>query len=103
MKKTIIIFFIILSIITGLYLYVGIKKESVAKDVEEYLIEEKGLETGDIIDLEPFIANLSGDKNILVYVKLKNDDKKYYYYKDKSKKQIILHSYTLDGKEHVIN
>ena len=103
MKKTIIIFFIILSIIIGLFLYVDIKKESITKDVQEYLIKDKGIEQGDIVTIEPILGNLPKDKNFLVYVKLKNDDKKYYYYKDRSNKQIILHSYTLDGIEHIVN
>ncbi|GEK31064.1 hypothetical protein KZO01_13730 [Kurthia zopfii] len=72
--------------------YVEFKKYSAKNAVQTYLIEEKNIEKSNIEELDPFIANLAGDKNWLVYVKLKNDSKKYYYYKDSDKDQVVLES-----------
>ena len=92
-------------ILLGLLIFIGIgfgyiqyKKASVEDSVIKYLTTEKNLSKDDIISSEPFIANLRGDKNWMVSIKLKNDSKTYYYYKSNNK--IILESYTEDGVEY---
>ncbi|MCD4838986.1 hypothetical protein LRS37_08875 [Neobacillus sedimentimangrovi] len=79
--------------------YIQYKKSSVEQSVTKYLTTEKNISKNDIISSKPFIANLQGDKNWMVSIKLKNDDKTYYYYKSKNK--VILESYVENGVEHV--
>ena len=79
--------------------YIQYKKSDVEKSVLEYLTTEKNSSKDDIVSSEPFISNLSGDKNWMVSIKLKNDDRTYYYYKSKNK--IILESFVENGVEYV--
>jgi hypothetical protein len=79
--------------------YIQYKKSNVEQSVTEYLTTEKNISKNDIIFNKPFIANLQGDKNWTVSIKLKDDDKTYYYYKSKNK--VILESYVENGVEHV--
>lgn len=99
MKKIVFIILVIALVLCGGLGYVSYKKYEVKKAVESYLINEKQVKVENIEEMEPFISNLPGDKNWLVYVKIKGDEKKYYYYKN-SKGEIILESYTLKGKEY---
>ncbi|ODG93391.1 MULTISPECIES: hypothetical protein [Bacillaceae] len=94
--KFVLIFIIFIGI--G-FSYIQYKKSNVEKSVTKYLTTEKNISKNDIISSEPFIANLQGDKNWMVSIKLKNDDKTYYYYKSKNK--VILESYVENGEEHV--
>ncbi|MFP7170243.1 DUF3139 domain-containing protein [Terribacillus sp. 7520-G] len=82
MKKTILIVIAILVLIpSGIWSYITIRKQSAKEAVHEYLLE-KGTEESDIVSLEPFIANLRGNGNYMVAVRLKDDRKVYYYYKN---------------------
>lgn len=99
-KKYVIMFLVLVLGICSVYSYVAYKKASTKNAVEEYLVNDKNIERDNIEEIEPFLANLEGDKNWLVYVKIKGDDKKYYYYKDRKKNKVILESYILNGVEH---
>jgi len=91
---------LILIIFIGIgFSYIQYKKSNVEKSVTRYLTIEKNISKNDIIFSKPFIANLQGDKNWMVSIKLKDDDKTYYYYKSKNK--VILESYVENGEEHV--
>lgn len=90
----------------GLFIFIGIgfsyiqyKKSSVEQSVNKHLTTAKNISNKDIIYSEPFIANLQGDKNWMVSIKLKDDNKTYYYYENKN--EIILDSYEENGVEHV--
>lgn len=90
---------LILIIFIGIgFSYIQYKKSNVEESVIRYLTTEKNIPKNDIISSEPFIANLRGDKNWMVGIKLKDDDKTYYYYK--SKHEVVLESYVEDGVEH---
>ncbi|WP_232713418.1 hypothetical protein [Bacillus xiapuensis] len=84
-KKIGITLLILLVLLIGIFGYIAYKKNEVKNAVEDYLINEEQVKKEDILTLEPFIANLSGDKNYLVLVQIKNDEKKYYYFKDTKK------------------
>jgi predicted negative regulator of RcsB-dependent stress response len=77
--------------------YITYKQQTAKSAVREYLIHEKNIDPDDIEKLEPFIANLPGDKNWMVFVKLKNDKKHYSYYKDRKRNKVILESTNLNG------
>lgn len=99
MKKIGVILGIILILIGIGFGYVQYKKSTTENSVIEYLITEKNIPKDDIVSSEPFIANLEGDKNWMVSIKLKNDTKTYFYYKHNN--EIILESYTENGREYV--
>lgn len=101
-KKLWISILIIVILVTSFFGFIQFKKMSVKNSVIEYLTTEKNISESDIVTSEPFIANLKGDKNYMVSIKLKNDDKTYYYYKNKDD-EIIMESYTENGEEHVID
>ncbi|MED3623152.1 hypothetical protein [Neobacillus thermocopriae] len=84
MKKIGTVILILLIFIGMGFSYIQYKKSNVKKSVTKYLTT---------------VANLPGDKNWMVSIKLKNDDKTYYYYKSKNK--VILESYVENGVEHV--
>ncbi len=99
MKKMGAIVLILLTFI-GIGLgYIQYKKSNVEQRVMEYLTTDKNISKSDIISSEPFIANLQGDKNWMVSIRLKDDNKTYYYYKNKN--EVILESYVENGVEHV--
>ncbi|MCR8929758.1 hypothetical protein NLI92_005269 [Priestia megaterium] len=105
MKKIIIIILSLVIAIGNVSVYINYKKYSSKVAVENYLMHEKNINKKNINKktiekLEPFIANLQGDKKWLVYVKLRGDDKKYYYYKDNKDNKVVLESYILKGKEY---
>lgn len=101
MKKYIIFIILILLIGIGSVVgYINYKQYYVKKAVEDYLIDEQNIDKKNIEKLDPFIANLKGDKNWLVYVKIKEDEKKYYYYRDSKTDKVLLESYILNGKEY---
>jgi len=83
-------------------IYISYKKYDAEKSVMEYLIDDKHVEKETILSCEPFIANLSGAKNYMVGVTLKDDPKTYYYYKNNARK-VILESYTENGAEQVVH
>ncbi|MFB5281864.1 hypothetical protein [Peribacillus sp. Hz7] len=91
---------LVLFIFTGIgFSYIQYKKSNVEDSVIEYLTTEKNISKDNIISSEPFIANLEGNKNWMVSIKLKNDDRTYYYYKNKN--EVVLESYVENGVEHV--
>ncbi len=93
-------FLLILLVFIGIpFSYIQYKKSEVEESVMKYLMTEENVAKSNIISSEPFIANLKVDKNWMVSVKLKDDDKTYYYYK--SNNEVILESYVEDGVEHV--
>lgn len=99
-RLTLSIFIVLALVIGGILGYFAYKKNGVEKAVREYLIEN-GTAESEIESLEPFVANLSGDKNYMVAVNLKNDERTYYYYKDTDQNEVILESYTLDGETYM--
>ncbi|MBM7717704.1 hypothetical protein JOC94_004735 [Bacillus thermophilus] len=103
LKKIGITLLILLVLSLGVFGYITYKKNEVKSAVEDYLIKEEQIKREDILTLEPFIANLSGDKKYLVFVQIKDDEKRYYYFKDTKKNKVLLESYILNGKEHVVN
>lgn len=92
MKKFVIFLGIVILIGLSIFGYIETKKYLVKNDVHTYLLKEKNIKEADIEALDPFVANLDGDKNWLVYVKIKNDSKKYYYYKNSDTDRILLES-----------
>lgn len=99
MKKFGTVLLIFLIIVGIIFSYIHYKKSTVEKSVINYLITEKNIPNDDIISSEPFIANLQGDKNWMVSVKLKDDEKTYFYYKNKG--EVVLESYKENGVEYV--
>lgn len=99
MRKLGRIALILLLLVGIVFGYNQFKMLNVEKSVMEHLTNEKNISEDEIISSESFIANLEGDKNWMVSIKIKDDDKTYYYYK--SKGEIILESYTENGVEHV--
>ncbi len=94
------------AVLLTLFIFIGIgfsyiqyKKSNVEESVIKYLTTEKNISKGDIISSQPFIANLQGEKNWMVSIKLKDDGKTYYYYKNKN--EVVLESYVENGVEHV--
>lgn len=72
--------------------YIQIKKYNAKSAVEHYLITEKNIKKSDIEELDPFTSHIAGDKNWLVFVKLKNDTTYYYYYKNTDTNKVVLES-----------
>ncbi|MFB6468225.1 hypothetical protein ACE38V_15705 [Cytobacillus sp. Hz8] len=102
MKKKILISIVALIVLIGSpYAYIQYKLRSVQKNVTEYLTTDGNISKNDIVYNKRVFANLKGNKNWMVAIKLKNDNKTYYYYIDN--KNIILESYSENGKEHVLN
>ncbi|SES37357.1 DUF3139 domain-containing protein [Psychrobacillus sp. OK032] len=99
MKKFGTVLLIFLIIVGIIFSYIQYKKSTVEESVINYLITEKNIPNDDIISSEPFIANLQGDKNWMVSVKLKDDEKTYFYYKNKG--EVVLESYIENGVEYV--
>lgn len=79
--------------------YVQFKFITVENSVTNYLVHMKP-ETS--YKTEPFIANLPGNKNWMVSVKIEGEAGTYFYYVNK-KKQIVLESYVENGIEYVEN
>ncbi|MGK7376987.1 hypothetical protein ACSFXN_04035 [Planococcus sp. 1R117A] len=102
MKKAGIALIILLIIAASGYAAFNYKMQSVEKAVLAHLINEEKVPADRIQLAEGFIANLSGERNWMVAVKLKHDDKSYFYYKN-SQSEVILESYTEDGVEHYID
>ncbi|MFE4100208.1 hypothetical protein ACFX4K_26650 [Priestia sp. YIM B13484] len=96
MKKIIIMTLSLVIGIGSVSGYINYKKYSSKIAVENYLTDDKK----DAKKVEPFVANLQGDKKWLVYVRLNGDAKKYYYYKDSKNNKVVLESYILKGKEY---
>lgn len=92
MKKFGIFLGIVILIGLSIFGYIETKKYLVKNDVHTYLLKGKNIKEADIEALDSFVANLDGDKNWLVYVKIKNDPKKYYYYKNSDTDRILLES-----------
>ncbi|MFC7372571.1 hypothetical protein ACFQPF_12910 [Fictibacillus iocasae] len=93
LKKLGIMIGIVLLLIGSVYGYITYKKNDVKEDVLHFLTSEKKISEENIVTAEPFIANLRGNKNWMVSVKLKDDSRTYYYYKN-DKDEIIMESYT---------
>ena len=101
LKKTIIrSLVVIMAIVIGITAYIQGKHHVTRSEVKDYLLEDKGVAETDIVELDSFIANLSGDKNWLVVVELKGDKGHYFYYYDRDKNKVILETYVLDGFEY---
>lgn len=77
--------------------YVEYRKWEVEQAVTEYL-GDKGIKKSKIVSLESFIANLRGDQNYMVAVKLKDDERTYYYYKDQESDDVVFESYVDNQK-----
>lgn len=97
MKKISTVLFILIFLIGIGFSYIQYKKVNVEQSVIKYLTTQKNISKSDIISSEPFIANLQGNKNWMVAVRLKDNDRTYFYYKSKDK--VILESYTENGVE----
>ena len=89
----------VIVVVAGITAYIQGKQYIAREEVKEYLVAE-GYNESDIVELDSFIANLSGDKNWMVVVELQEDaGYYYYYYYDRANDKVILESYTLDGEE----
>lgn len=100
MRKTLSALIIV---ILGIFGYVSYSQKKFENDVIEHVTTEKNISKDDIISNEFFIANLAGEKNYMISVKIKNDTNTYFYYKNKNNK-ITLESYTTkDGEEHIVD
>ena len=89
----------IVVIAVGVTAYIQGKQYITRKEVKAHLAEE-GHSESEIVELDSFIANLSGDKNWMAVVELQGDEGHYYYYYDRAKEKVVLESYTLDGEEY---
>ena len=98
MKKFIIFLCVILIIAGSFFGYYTYSKNTLEDDVKSYLIKDEGIKEKNIEEIKAFYSKSIGDKKILVYVKLKNDNKRYAFYKEKSTGNIKLDSYELNGK-----
>lgn len=97
-KKMVKILLGIIIVIGMVFGYVQYKFYTVEHKVIKYLTVEKHIPKESITS-EPFMANLSGEKNWEVSIKIKGDPKIYSYYVNKQKK-IVLESY-VDEKYNV--
>ncbi len=95
-----IIVLIVVILVASLFAFIHFKKKSLENNVIAFLTTEENISESDIISSEPFIANLAGNKNYMVSIRLKNKNKTYFYYQNENK-EIILESYTENGVEHV--
>ena len=81
--------------------YVQYKFITTENEVMEYLTVNEKLKE-ESFKTKPFIANLPGDKNWMVSVMIKADNKKYYYYLTNEGK-VVLESIVENGIENVFN
>jgi len=98
MKKIGFFLGVVFILIGAGFAYIQFKKSTVEKSVIDYLVTEENIPKTEIASSIPFIANLQGDKNWMVSIKLKDDDKTYYYYKHQG--EIILESIVVNGREY---
>lgn len=89
----------VIVIVAGVTAYIQGKQYVTRKEVKNYLTEE-GFSESDIVAIDSFVANLSGDKNWMAAVELQGDEGHYYYYYDRAKEKVVLESYTLNGEEY---
>lgn len=89
----------VIVIVVGVTVYIQGKQYVAKKEVKSYLAAE-GYDESDIVEIDSFMANLSGDKNWMVVVELQKDAGHYYYYYDRAEDKVVLESYTLDGEEY---
>lgn len=89
----------VIVLVAGITAYIQGKQYITRQEVKNYLAAE-GYNESDIVELDSFVANLSGDKNWMVVVELQEDAGHYYYYYDRAKEKVVLESYTLDGEEY---
>lgn len=99
MKKFLVTFGMLAALGGSVFGFIIYQKSNLENAVVDYLISEENIAKSKIITSEAFIANLSGARNYMVSVKLKNDDKSYFYYRENGK--IHLESYTENGREFV--
>ena len=90
----------LLIVVVIIFGYVQYKFITVENAVIEYLTVKEDI-SEESITSEPFIANLSGDKNWMVSVKIEDDPKTYAYYLNKQKK-IVLESYVENGEVSIV-
>jgi hypothetical protein len=100
MKKGKLYIAALLGIVFGAIGIYQFKMYTVEQAVLEHLITEEKIPEDRILKTEGFIANLPGERNWMVSVKLKEEEKTYYFFKDKND-QVILESYVLNGYETV--
>lgn len=81
--------------------YVKYQQYTVENAVIKYLKTDKAIPS-EKINTEPFIANMSGNKNWMVKVKIEGDSKVYSYYKNKEGK-VVLDSYIEDGEVTIVD
>ena len=96
--KYLFVLIILVGLPTG---YIQYKFMKVENAVTDYFLHTERLSEA-AFKTEPFIANLSGDKNWMVSVKVEGDSATYFYYVNNSN-QIVLESYVENGREHVEN
>ncbi|OCA90369.1 hypothetical protein A8F94_00275 [Bacillus sp. FJAT-27225] len=101
MKKFLTILLGLVGVIVIVIGYVQYKLISTEKAVFEYLTVNKNLPE-ETITIQPFIANLSGDKNWMVSVTIKGDSYTYYYFLNGQNK-IVLESVDKNGEGDVLN
>ncbi|MBM7608495.1 flagellar basal body-associated protein FliL [Lysinibacillus composti] len=91
----------LVAVIAIVFGFVQYQLHSTEKAVQNYLLENEGLSAMNI-ETEPFIANLAGDKNWMVSVKVDDDAKTYSYFLN-NKGNVVLESYVENGVVKVVN
>lgn len=100
--KKIYKFILGLLIVVGMiYGYVQYKLYSVENAVIEFLTVDEDIPEQSFTS-KPFISNLPGDRNWMVFVKVDGDPIKYTYYLNEQK-QIVLESYIKNGEVEVVH
>ncbi|MDM5333915.1 hypothetical protein QUF56_11815 [Ureibacillus composti] len=91
----------LLAVIAIVFGFVQYQLHSTEKAVKNYLLENEGLSATDF-ETEAFIANLAGDKNWMVSVKIDDDAKTYSYFLN-NKGHVVLESYIENGVVNIVN
>ncbi|TWT01795.1 hypothetical protein [Planomicrobium sp. CPCC 101079] len=96
MKKGRLVLIALLILVLGAFGAYKFKMYTVEKAVLNHLLTEENIPEDRIVQLEGFIANLPGERNWMVMVKLKEEEKTYSFFKDEND-QVILESSVING------
>jgi|GEM_PF-7093835 len=86
-KKVLVIFGVLAISIISSYSYIHIKLDLTKDAVEDYLVNEKGINKKDIKVSKPVYdwIKVKGDKKWFVCIEIHGDEGTYYYYEDHKK------------------
>ncbi|MEE6451335.1 hypothetical protein RAH41_12250 [Gottfriedia acidiceleris] len=101
-KKLIVIFGVLVFLMIGSYSYIRIKLDSTKEAVEDYLVNEKGINKKDIEVSKPVYdwIKVKGEKKWFVCIEIHGEEGTYYYYKDHKNNKIKLDYFVLHGVEY---